>query len=481
LSPIKVHPQPRFGKDDTTKDAISSAISHGVARFTLAPHALTSAITSQTWFYRELVPLLRFVWYPHGVRIEADRTDTLYDQPIAIRVSDCPPTAAVTVSAEAVDDLDHRWGSHAVFIADAAGVVDLSQHAVQSGSYPGKDAMGLFWSMRLDSAVVDRGPFIKVMPTPAGATITAECAGETASIKVSRRLMGRGIRRTEIREEGIVATFFDHESGARPGIIIVSGSGGGLAEDQPALLASRGYAVLSLGYFGMEGVPEDLAKIPLEYFGRAFDWMRAHPSVDRERIGVMGMSRGGELALLLGATFPEIKAVVAYVPSGVVWPGLTRDPSPEVPPAWTRDGNAVAFMPNPPPDLEAWSKPPVVMTPTFHASMKMLARDQWPEIEVEKTRGPILMLSGSDDQMWPSLMLADIAAQRLLRHNFAHKFEHITYAGAGHFIRFPYSPVITEIFHPVVKTLMALGGDALSNAADRDSWSRVLGFLAASL
>jgi dienelactone hydrolase len=139
-------------------------------------------------------------------------------------------------------------------------------------------------------------------------------------------------------------------------------------------------------------------------------------------------------------------------------------------------------MPNPPPDLEAWSKPPVVMTPTFHASMKMLARDQWPEIEVEKTRGPILMLSGSDDQMWPSLMLADIAAQRLLRHNFAHKFEHITYAGAGHFIRFPYSPVITEIFHPVVKTLMALGGDALSNAAaDRDSWSRVLGFLAASL
>jgi dienelactone hydrolase len=265
-------------------------------------------------------------------------------------------------------------------------------------------------------------------------------------------------------------------------VIIVSGSGGGLAEDQPALLASRGYAVLSLAYFGMEGVPQDLVNIPLEYFGRAINWMRSHKSVDRERIAVMGASRGGELALLLGATFPEIKAVVAYVPSGVTWPGLSRDPSQQVPASWTRGGGALPFMPGPPPDIEAWSKPPVVLTPTFHKAMTMLAREQWPEIEVEKTAGPILMLSGSDDQMWPSLVLADIAAQRLLRHKFAHRFEHVTYAGAGHFIRFPYSPTITEIFHPVVKVLMALGGDAVSNAAaDHDSWTRLLGFLAASL
>jgi hypothetical protein len=92
------------------------------------------------------------------------------------------------------------------------------------------------------------------------------------------------------------------------------------------------------------------------------------------------------------------------------------------------------------------------------------------------------MFSGSDDQMWPSLMLADIAVQRLLRTNFPHRFDHVTYAGAGHFIRFPYGPVISEIFHPVVRTMMALGGDPVANAAaDQDSWTRLLGFLAASL
>jgi dienelactone hydrolase len=139
-------------------------------------------------------------------------------------------------------------------------------------------------------------------------------------------------------------------------------------------------------------------------------------------------------------------------------------------------------MPSPPVDPEVWGKVPVVLTPTFHKAMSMRAREKWPEIEVEKTNGPILMFSGSDDQMWPSLALADIAAQRLLKHKFAHRFEHITYAGAGHFIRSPYSPVITEIFHPVVKVMMALGGDAVANAAaDRDSWERVLSFLASSL
>jgi len=175
---------------------------------------------------------------------------------------------------------NHRWESHAVFIADSSGVVDINQHPAQSSTYPGKDAMGLFWSMRLDPGVPERGPFIKTMPTPVVVMITAEQPGETASIEVTRRLVGRGVRRSVIREDRLVATFFDHLSGPRPGVIIVSGSGGGLAEDQPALLASRGYAVLSLGYFGMEGVPEDLTNIPLEYFGaRSIGCVRTNQSI----------------------------------------------------------------------------------------------------------------------------------------------------------------------------------------------------------
>jgi hypothetical protein len=205
------------------------------------------------------------------VRIEVDRKDALFDQAIAIRVLECAPGAAVTVRAEASDDLQRRWESHAVFISDAAGVVDLTRDAASSATYPGKDSMGLFWSMRLDPSVQERGPFIRLRPQPLTVSLTAECGGNSERVEITRRLMSAGVRRSEVRENGIVATFFDHENGKRPAIIMLSGSGGGLAEDQPALLASRGYAVLSLAYFGIGSLPQDLIDIPLEYFARAIE------------------------------------------------------------------------------------------------------------------------------------------------------------------------------------------------------------------
>jgi pimeloyl-ACP methyl ester carboxylesterase len=64
-----------------------------------------------------------------------------------------------------------------------------------------------------------------------------------------------------------------------------------------------------------------LGNIPLEYFATAIDWLQAQDSVRSDKLAIVGGSRGGELALLLGATFPQINAVVAYAPSSVLWGG----------------------------------------------------------------------------------------------------------------------------------------------------------------
>ena len=412
------------------------------------------------------------------MRLTASPANALYDELVSILLDGFSAGTKVVVRAAADDDLGRRWSSRAEFFTDANGAVDLTLQAPIAGSYRVADAMGILWSMTLDSTIKERSPFIKTTTEPVTVTLGAEIGGRpVASAELSRRFAADGVVRSDVNDDGLVATMFHHKDGARPGVIIVGGSGGGLSIDHPALLASHGYAVMSLGYFAMPGLPRDLMNIPLEYFEKAIALMGRHRGVSRGKLAVIGTSRGGELVLLLGATFPQITAVIAYVPSGVVWPGIGPSDA-LVRSAWTLRGEQVPCIATTTRGLEVWDKSPVALTPWFLECLKNRESAARAEIAVEKIGGPVMMFSGTDDQMWPSLNLADLAMQRFIAHDFPHSHEHVSYAGAGHFIRFPYSPVISEIFHPIVKTPMALGGTPEANqVANLDSWRRCLNFL----
>jgi dienelactone hydrolase len=108
-----------------------------------------------------------------------------------------------------------------------------------------------------------------------------------------------------------------------------------------ALLADHGAAALALAYFKEPSLPKKLRNVPLEYFQKALKRLRSAPNVDPKRIFVMGGSRGGEAALLIGATYPRlVHGVIALVPSNVV------NSSPDGrSPAWTLHGEPVPFTP----------------------------------------------------------------------------------------------------------------------------------------
>ncbi len=411
------------------------------------------------------------------MKIEAEPADSLYDEPVRIRLSGFPPRREVTFKATAFDAQQRRWSSHATFETDVAGTVDMAVQAPISGTWDSPDPSGALWSMRLDDEAAEPGGFSIFRPDPIQIQLAAELDGTAvATAQLTRRFLVPGIIRREIRDEGLHGTFMHLDGAPRPGVLLVGGSGGGLAEDQPALLASRGYAVLSLAYFMVPGLPTTLTEIPLEYFERALNWMKRNPAVQTDRLAVIGASRGGELALLLASMFRDIKAVVAYVPSGIVWPGIGATPTL---PAWTWRGRAITAIEPAAPDPSLWSMNPAPMTPWFLESLKNRDSAERAAIEVEKINGPVLMFSATDDRMWPSLNLADMAVQRMNSRGFPHPYEHVSYAGAGHFIRFPYYPVITEIFHPLTKRIMALGGSPHANhVANLDSWHRCLSFLA---
>lgn len=55
-------------------------------------------------------------------------------------------------------------------------------------------------------------------------------------------------------------------NGPFPGVIDMFGTVGGIFEFRSALLASRGFASLSLPYFAFDDLPETLEQVDFDYF-----------------------------------------------------------------------------------------------------------------------------------------------------------------------------------------------------------------------
>jgi len=91
----------------------------------------------------------------------------------------------------------------------------------------------------------------------------------------------------------------------RPGVLEVGGSEGGESCDTVgSMLAVHGFPNLCLAYFGEPGLPSQLSRIPLEYFAKAVTVLSRQSTVEASEVAVMGASRGGEAALLVGSYFP---------------------------------------------------------------------------------------------------------------------------------------------------------------------------------
>jgi dienelactone hydrolase len=417
-----------------------------------------------------------------SLRIEIAPTDALVDAPVSIRLDGFPAGQPVTVRAQMAQYLGYTWESRATFHADAQGRVDVSTQRPADGTYELCDPMGLFWSMAPPAGAEVRG----ISPTsvaPLQVQFTAEVNGPVvASSQVERQLMAPQVSRTEVRDEGLVATLFrPPDSGRCPTVIVVGGSGGGLWEAPAALLASHGFVTLALAYFGIAPLPPGLVEIPLEYFGTAIHWLQRQAGVQPHALAVLGESRGGELALLLGATFPAIRAVVAYVPSGVLWMGIPVGGTahPEPPPAWTWHGRPLPFMRGGIVGSAIdWTYPPVALAPGYVAALDNRRLVEEATIPVEKTQGPLLLISGQADRM-SSPRLAEVAVRRAQQHHFAFPVEHVSYPQAGHLLTLPYLPTTLRCRqHPIRHIDVDYGGTPAGNAFARaDAWAKVVAFL----
>ncbi|MCS6625252.1 hypothetical protein N0B44_20280 [Roseibacterium beibuensis] len=274
-----------------------------------------------------------------------------------------------------------------------------------------------------------------------------------------------------IREEGLVAEYFEARGDAiSPGaVVVLGGSEGGLrgSRNLARRLAGEGFPSIAVSYFGEAGQPTKLDQIPIESVARAIDWLEAHDV--RGPVAVVGVSKGAELALLTASRESRIKAVVAAVPSHVVWQGIDMAGG-QTGSSWSADGAPLVYTPY---DLSNG------FTGIFN-----LYRDSLPgapadsEIPVEAIAGPVMLVSGEADGLWPSTEMARRIEQRLRDRGFAHPVQHLSYPDAGHAVFGP--PVAADT--PGLQNVLSVGGTIEGLVAARaDGWPRVLAFLREAL
>jgi dienelactone hydrolase len=282
---------------------------------------------------------------------------------------------------------------------------------------------------------------------------------------------GPGGRR--VTENGLLANYFPPpDEGRHPGILLLGGSEGGIGASTTRMakaLQQQGYAVLQPAYFRAPGMPERLELVPLELFDRALAWLKAQEEVDGERLAIVGGSKGAEAALIVAARHPEIRAVVAGMPSSVAWQGIdwnflkmiARPPNG----SWAFAGRPIPFLPYGQPKQFGG---PIIQV--YEAGLADLAKHQDAIIPIEESDASVLLICGKADTLWPSCPMAGQVKARADAEG-GPTVTILAYDNAGHAV----FGVPVERSNPNYDKLDSLGGtDDGNNAARTDSWPKVV-------
>jgi dienelactone hydrolase len=391
----------------------------------------------------------------------------LIDSDWRLAVRGLEPHATYVLQGEFVSRAGTVWRSDAMFPADANGVIDPAAVAPDEGTYGGVDPIGLVWSM---TKTTDRQADASLFESDDGSVVTVSVRRDAGVLAERRiRLVKRqsGVSATDLREPFAGAFYAPYGGRKLPAVIVLGGSEGGIPREQAALLASHGYAALALAYFGLPPLPNELDRVPVETVGKALQWLAAQPAVDGSRIAIVGFSKGAELALIAAGKYAAIRATVAVAPASASFQSLRADRM--ATPSWTWQEKEVPFAPFV--ASEAFTRSHR-LSDLYISALEAAPPDS--AIAVEALHGPLLLIAGKRDALWPSALMA---GQLLARAERTHARVAVTnkqFDDAGHHAgHIPLRPTADSV---------RLGGSAAGNAhAQLESWREIVRFLSAAL
>ncbi|XP_051952220.1 acyl-coenzyme A thioesterase 1-like [Xyrauchen texanus] len=402
--------------------------------------------------------------YSSGVTLRLSPSSKCsFEDPVHVTVTGLNPQQHVDVRSKMTDDNGVVFEALATYRADDNGQVDLNCHSSLGGSFTGVEPAGLFWALK---AKFLHFKFTKKDVTRPSFVDFEVLSNDNVIAKVTneRHCMAEGVRRVPVVEGRIRGTLFlPPGTGPFPGILDTYVFKGGPFELRAALLAKKGFATLALAFQGYQDLPKKSEKFDLEYFEEGITFLRQQPEVKGQKIGLVSISKSGDLALSMASFLPDISATV-----------------------WINGCNANTLVPIHYKDI---CLPPLLfdnnrakITPLGYLDIGDVMHDPMSKeglpsvIPIERATGSFMFIMSEADRNWQSAYYAKLACKRLKDHG-KNNYELVTYEKAGHFIEVPYMPFCLANFHAAAGQVVFFGGEPKAHAeAQLDAWSKILNF-----
>ncbi|WP_165314432.1 acyl-CoA thioesterase/BAAT N-terminal domain-containing protein [Agromyces protaetiae] len=348
---------------------------------------------------------------PSGpVAITAEPNGGPFDE-LDIRVTGLAPGSEVVLRATTtLDNLPYR--SAAAFTVGDDGTIDLARDLPTDGAWTAPDPMAPFFTLggRSDHF----GVAAAYEPHDVELAVETASGDRLASTSVSRAVLGDEVEVSAVEALDFptafaVPTDFDPAT-PRPALLVLGGSEGGVVGATAVAIgfARLGYPALAVGLFKGAGQPELLAEVPLEPAVAGIEWLRTQPGIDPERVTAFGASRGGEVAVWLAATFPElVDGAIDAVGASEIHCSVPLGDRP----AWTYGGTPLPCTNN-------------AERPEFGSLIDLAAID-----------GPLVLACGTADRVWDSCALQARTVKRAEKAGI--EVSSVTGEGASHTFTYP--------------------------------------------
>lgn len=408
------------------------------------------------------------------IKFEEFHKDCIFSDDFTIKLFGGKKDQRALITCEVLDD-GKKYYSEGLFEFDSKGLIDLSKIPPISGTYKGIDSKGLFGSIPDDFSNKSTNDTPIVLRAYVKDKLECE-------YKTKIKYVKPGVKVSEVNDKNkqLYGTLFTPSGKSfKRCFLCIPGSSGVRAHIAAAIISAKGYPALAISYFGEKTLPKKCIKVPIEIVSNAKKYMQK--MFDVQEVGIISCSKGAELALF-SATFEKFNPIVLVSPSSHVFQGLGDYSSPKC--SWTVKGQEVPFLLNKNGIFRylnlmftVFRKKPNNFNQMYNKALdkdskKNKIRKEQSRIKVEKINSDVLILAGSEDNVWPAAKMSNE-----IERNLKGKCKKVVYEGAGH-LTFRFQPGMPV--HDIVgdKVQLTLGGDSIINQKTNTAmWNEILTFI----